>query len=64
MRPIQRLMRTVSIHTQKNTMNNFPPCNIDNCMCLVYLNLRDSYNDRHHYYRCYERQTKYLKGVK
>ncbi len=60
MRAVQKLMRTVPTYSFKNIMNQYPPCNIENCMCLVYLNVKDSYNDRYHYQRCYERQTKYI----
>ena len=54
-----KVMKDFIIRTSYNSYKNFPPCNMDICICMVNLNLRDSYSDRHHYKNCYERNSKY-----
>ena len=41
--------------------NGFPPCHLDICMCMVNLNLKDSYSDQIHYKNCYNRNLSYTK---
>ena len=35
--------------------NNFPPCRLDICSCLMNHNLQSSYTDRFNYKKCYDR---------
>ncbi len=40
----------------------YPPCNIDICICIVNLNLKDSYNDLLHYRKCYNNKLHLSRG--
>lgn len=35
--------------------NNFIPCRLDICSCLMNHNLQNSYSDRFNYKKCYDR---------
>ena len=35
--------------------NNFTPCKLDICSCLMRYNLQSSYTDRFKYKKCYDR---------
>lgn len=35
--------------------NQFKHCRLDICSCLMNLNLQNSYSDRFHYKKCYDR---------
>ncbi len=43
------------LHTYPQYNNNFVPCRLDICSCLMNHNLQNSYSDRFHYKKCYDR---------
>ncbi len=53
----QTLARFIVRTAYKGYNNGFPPCNMDICMCMINLNIKDSYNDRIHYNNCYNRNN-------
>lgn len=50
--------KTVLLYPRYN--NNFPPCKLDICSCLMTHNLQASYTDRFHYKKCYDRVERFF----
>lgn len=43
---------------------NIIPCNLDRCICMVNLNLKESYNDIYCYKQCFKRNAKFTQNYK
>lgn len=49
---------------QFNVHRNFIPCNSHFCSCIINRNIKDSYSDRYHYKKCFDRNMNFYKKNK